>query len=623
MSSGTSSNITAQAMAHFQCGRKDQAIQLLSDAATKPGVNVEILNLLGAMLGSTGRSLEAVEAFRKAVALRPQHAESHNNLANALRAVGQKDAAIDAFRRAVQLRPGYPQAVISLAGLLGAMERESEAIDVYRKAIAAASQTPEFHCNLSRLLCEDSDLTGAISSARTAISLRESFPEAWVNLGNALIKDEQADQAMVAFERAIALRPTMAEAHFNVGAALQKQRRWDEAAAAYERAISFKADYKDALNNLGSTLMRLGRADDGLAAIQRAVALKPDDADALANLGIAFQALGRLEESVAVLRRVIASHPDHAEAHWILAVSLLLKGNLAEAWPEYEWRLRLKDSSKPEHAKFARWHGEALDGRTIVLYAEQGFGDSIQFVRYVPLVAARGGRVLLDVPPELHGLFRKLPGIEAITQLGQLLPRIELQCPLMSLPMVFGTAQETIPREMPYLPVDEEKSRMWQLRIDRSMPVKHIGLVWAGRPTYQNDRNRSLALSVLSPLAKIPNVRLYSLQKGTAAAEATALADQLPLIDWTDELNDFSDTAALVSNLDLIIAVDTAVAHLAGALGRPIWVLLPFSPDYRWMLDRRDSPWYPTMKLFRQEQAGDWENVVEKLVVALRDYVNT
>jgi len=303
---------------------------------------------------------------------------------------------------------------------------------------------------------------------------------------------------------------------------------------------------------------------------------------------------------------------------------LLLQGDFKRGWQEHEWRWKCRDYPSPQR-NFAQplWDGSALERRTLLLHTEQGLGDAIQFIRYLPLVAQRGGKIIIECQAELRRLFQTMLEKCPIVVRGDPLPAFDLHCPLLSLPLIFGTTLENIPQTVPYLHADAQDVKKWRERLDEHSPHLKMGLVWAGSPTNKNDRSRSIKLQSLAPLGQVPGVRLLSLQKGAAAAEAKTPPMGMELVDYTQELTDFADTAALIANLDLLISVDTAVVHLAGAMGKLVWTLLPFSPDWRWLLERENSPWYPTMRLFRQQVIGDWDNVITRVASALQLWTKT
>ena len=421
------------------------------------------------------------------------------------------------------------------------------------------------------------------------------------------------EESIAAYRKAIALKPDYAEAYCDLGAVLGSKGHLEEAIAAYRQATALKPDFPEAYDNLGNALIKIGHLDEAISVFQRAVALKPDYAEAHCNLGVGLREVGLLDQAIVAFRQAIALKSDLAEAHRNLALALLAQGEWLEGWEANEWRWKCKDFTSPNR-NFAQpqWSGQPLKGRTLLLHAEQGFGDVIQLVRYLPLVARHGGNIILECHPELKRLLQPNVAGCRVVEKGQLLPDFDLYLPLMSLPRIFRTTLENIPGNVPYLHADAHTAQFWKSRIAGYPPTLNVGLAWAGRPSHLNDRNRSIALASLGPLAQVPGIRVVSLQKGEAAAYARKVPTGMELIDWSEELNDFADTAALIANLDLVIAVDTAVVHLAGAMGKPVWVLLPYVPDWRWLLERKDSPWYPTMRLFRQKSLGDWADVIER-----------
>jgi tetratricopeptide (TPR) repeat protein len=462
--------------------------------------------------------------------------------------------------------------------------RLREAEQLYRQILA---QQPN-HADALNLLGMLAGQTGRLDAApnliRRAIAICSTNVSYYNNLGNALVDAGQLDEAIAVYRQAMVLSPQFASAHYNMGVALERKRQLDEAIAAYRQAIRLQPDFAEAHNNLGNALIDKGQLDEAMAACRRAIALKG----------------------------------DYAEAHRNLSVALLVRGDLQQAWEEYEWRWKCKDSLSPQgNLAQPRWDGRPLEDRALLLYAEQGLGDALQFVRYVPLVEQRGGRIILECQAELQRLFQTIAGRCQIVARGQPLGAFDLHCPLLSLPRVFGTTLANVPNDVPYLHADAEEAGRWRSRLAEHSPLVKVGLGWAGNPRNRTDRSRSINLARLAPLGQVPGVRFFSLQKGAAAAEAKTPPHGMELVDWTEDLKDFADTAALIAKLDLVIAVDTAVAHLAGAMGRPVWTLLPFVPDWRWLLEREDSPWYPSMRLFRQPSVGDWDSVIARVAEAL------
>jgi hypothetical protein len=380
----------------------------------------------------------------------------------------------------------------------------------------------------------------------------------------------------------------------------------------YQKTIELNPSHAEAYCNIGIIFQNRGHLDQATNFYQKAIESNPHMATAFNNMGTAFQDKGQLDEAMTFYQRALQIDSNDAVAHFHVALLLLLTGDFKKGWQEYEWRWRTKDFGARNFEQ-PLWDGSDITGRTILLYSEQGIGDTIQFIRYAPLVVQRGARVIVECRKELKSLLQNVEGVNTIAAYGEQLPEFDLQCPLLSLPMVFDTTLETIPTEIPYIKVNASSIQKWKENVYNDRSKLKVGLVWAGAAGYKKDSKRSFSLEIFSPLAHFTDITFYSLQKGQSEEQAKNPPDGMRLIDYMDEINDFSDTAALIKNLDLVISVDTAVAHLAGAVGKPVWTLLPFVPDWRWMLHREDSPWYPTMKLFRQPSLGDWGSVIERV----------
>jgi tetratricopeptide (TPR) repeat protein len=565
------------ALDHHRAGRLSDAEIICRKILSQNPNQIEAVHLLGILAGQTGHVDAAIALFGRAIQANPDFAEAHFNLGNALAQKGEMDAHAD----------------------LHGVSADKTQIE----RVAPSLQTA---------------LNGAVAAFQRAIELKPGFAKAYINLGNALLGLGEFDRAIAAYREAIQLKPNIALAHYNLGNALCNVSQFDAAIAACRRAIHLDPDDAKGHYNLGNALYESGELAEATASFQRAVELQPDFAEAHCNLGNVFLHEGRVEESIASSRRVIELVPSGAQAHHNLSVALLLIGEFEEGWREYEWRWEREGyRSMDFDFRRSRWTGDDLAGRTILLRAEQGLGNTLQFVRYLPMVAGRGGRILLEVQPELIGLLKQLPHVERWIACGEPAPHFDVQCPLMSLPRLFGTTLQNIPRQSPPLRADPDLTRAWGSRMKEESGALKVGLVWAGNPTNRNDRNRSMPPKDLCPLARIPGVRFYGLRKHPASEEPTTPPPELRLIDWAADIKDFADTAALVANLDLVISVDTSVAHLAGAMGKPVWVMLAFAPDWRWMRHRDDTPWYPTMRLFRQPGIGDWQGVIEQVAKAL------
>jgi tetratricopeptide (TPR) repeat protein len=459
------------------------------------------------------------------------------------------------------------------AGKLG------EAIEHLRRAVTLAPGVPQFHANLGEMCRLDGHTEEAVREGRRAVELKPDYPEALSNLGVALYERKDYEEAVRCHRCAIECNPKFALAHSNLGNSLHALKRCDEAIASYRAALALDRGFADCWSNLGLTLAQLGRHDEALAAYRTAV----------------------------------AADPLHANGHVGVALQILLRGNFAEGWFEYLWRWRSSELSPPRIAAPA-WQGDAPAGRHILLVAEQGLGDTIQFCRYAAVLRSAGANVSLMVQrPLVRLLSANLPWATVVEEHPPP-PACDVYCPLLTLPLLLGTTAETIPAAIPYLRAPAEPAAAWHDRLGNRRRLR-VGVAWAGSRKHVNDHNRSLRLATLAPLFAIEGIVWASLQIGPGASEAAGAPARL--IDPSARLGDFLDTATLVSQLDLVISVDTAVAHLAGAMGIPVWLLLPVGNDWRWQLNRDDTRWYPTMRLFRQQAYGAWRPVVARVGEAL------
>jgi Flp pilus assembly protein TadD len=420
--------------------------------------------------------------------------------------------------------------------------------------------------------------------------------------------------ALSSYDRALAVRPDYAEALSNRGNVLRLLRRFDDALASYDVALRLRPDYPEALSNRAVTLQALDRLDEALASCDRALALGSNLIAGLTNRASVLQELRRFDEALATYDRIAAMAPDHAEAQINRALLLLLSGDFANGWAAYEWRRKLP-SWVERGFEQREWSGEEMAGRRLLLHAEQGFGDAIQFVRYAALAARRGIEVVLEVQPALAPLLGGLFGLKVIAAGRDSLPPFDRHCPLLSLPRLFATTIATIPSGAPYIVAPADRIAAWAPRLPAD--GLRVGLAWSGHPDNVRDHERSIPFARLAPLTAIPGVRFVSLQKDIRATDVDDFRRGGNVIDLGSALRDFADTAAIIARLDLVITVDTAVAHLAGAMGKPVWVLLPRVPDFRWLLDRATSPWYPSARLFRKGQADTWDHVVAAVVKEL------
>jgi tetratricopeptide (TPR) repeat protein len=531
---------------------------------------------------------------------------------------GRLSQAEQIYRQILTLEPNHFYAMHQLGLAAYQLGRDDDALDLLTRAIGLNPNSAEAHNNLGDLLRKKGRTDAAIAECRRAIALKPDYPEAHNNLGNALKDKGRLDEAIACFRGVIALNPNLAVAHYNLGNTLKENHQLDEAIAAYRQALLLNPNFPEAHNNLGYALRDKGELDEAIASCRCAIALRPDLYGAHNNLGIALKAKGRLDQAEAEFEREIGFRPEMAEAHHNLSFVLLLRGEFERGWDEYEWRWKCRDLPAPaRNFTQPRWDGSPLESRSILIRAEQGFGDTIQFVRYLPMVAERGGKIILECQGELHRLFRTLPVDCQITAPGDSLPPFDFHFPLPSLPQMFKTDLSNIPKNVPYLASELALVDQWSKKLGPKDGRLRVGLAWAGNPKFRGDRWRSMKLEQLRPLTGDRGVRFYSLQKGRAGEQVKNPPAGLQLIDLGPELSDFADTAAVMSLMDLIITTDTSIPHLAGALARPVWVMLQFVPDFRWLLDRQDCPWYPTMRLFRQPAVGDWDSVVGHVVNAL------
>jgi FKBP-type peptidyl-prolyl cis-trans isomerase 2/predicted TPR repeat methyltransferase len=447
--------------------------------------------------------------------------------------------------------------------------------------------------------------------------------EAYFRMGVLLQERNEFDEAIKYYLKAIAVDPFMTDAYYNMAVAYQKNGMVQESAECYQKVIEIAPNHEKAYVNLGISLKETGQYEEAAKYFEKALEIRPDYDIAYYNLGNISYFTGRFGEARRLYEKAVSVNPGYAEAHWNIALIDLLYGNYKDGWKGYEWRWKLESSIRRLDTSHSLWDGSDVKGKTILVSAEQGFGDTIQFVRYIPLIEEKGAQVILECQQELIPLLQNMKAIQKIVQDNSPLPEFDNYCPLLSLPGIFDTTLENIPAIVPYITVDPLHVKKWGEKLRGTQSVMKIGIAWAGNPELAKPYyNRSCSLESFSLLRQFDDINFYSLQKGEPAYDAQLSPEGLKIITYADEIHDFSDTAALIENLDLIISIDTSVAHLAGALGKPVWTLLPFIPDWRWLLNREDSPWYPTMRLFRQQAPGDWDSVIERVRDELAIFIN-
>ncbi len=535
-----------------------------------------------------GNIAEAERLFAAAATQKPDDAEVHCNHGVALDALGHHDEAIDCYRRALLLKPDYMQAVHNMGNAYISLGKQGHAQRCFEHALELVAGFAPAHLALGEICKTQHDFSAAFMHFRTALEIDPSSVDAFQGVG---------------------------EIH-------QAEERYPEAITAYQQALALEPHRVTVLNMLGDVYQCIEQPDNAERLYRKALALEPERATVLNNLGVALIAQGKLEDASAVLHHLIEIQPDYAEGHWNLSMALLAAGNYLDGWWESEWRFK-KSNPVPERGfEQPRWDGSPLNGKTILLHAEQGFGDTIQFARYVPLVVQRGGRVIVECQVSaLKRLLHSISGVAEVVVAGNDLPFFDCHLPMLSLPLVFGTTPETIPSQVPYLVAEPADVEAWHRRLGPSTKYR-VGLVWFAKQSQVLNRKRSCPLQMFAPLWAVPGVEFYALQVGMGAEQLKEFSSDCELIDLTHQINDFADTAAFMANLDLVITIDTVTAHLAGALGVQTWVVLPYVAEWRWLCQREDSPWYPGMRLFRQPSPGDWPALMDTVATALRRRVN-
>ena len=584
----------------------------------------EASNNLGAVLYDLGRLHDAEAAFRHALAIRTDYAQAHYNLGIVLYDLRRWIEAESAYRQALVLSPDAG-AYNNLGNVLKELARLPEAEAAYRQALVLRPQYAEALNNLANLLKELGRLPEAELACRMALTIRPDYAEAHLNLGVLMGALKRFPEAEASYRQALAVRPGYVEAHYNLGIVLQALERLPEAEAAYSQALLIRPDSVEAHNNLGNVLWALRRLPDAVAAYRRALALRPDLAEAHHNLGNVLKELCHLTDAEASFRRALAIRADYHDAKVSLATLLLSMGEFEEGWRLYDSRYDQPGFIHHQTQSLLacpRWRGEALAGKSLLVWQEDGLGDMVQFGRYLPLLKAQGaGHIGFACAPALHRLFASAEGVDAVLDHEAALrraPGYDYWTSPMSVPLHLRTTTDTIPDPVRLAP-DPLLAEQWRARLATLSPGRKIGLVWKGNPKHHNDANRSLpSLATLAPLWSVPGVSFVSLQKGQGEEEGRSPPAGLPLLHLGTELTDFADTAAVIGELDLVICVDTSAAHIAASLGKPCWVLLPREDiDWRWMRERDDSPWYPqTLRLFRQAADERWPAAVERVRLA-------
>jgi tetratricopeptide (TPR) repeat protein len=635
-------------------GRTDEAAASYRQALQLQPHRAEAHNNLGHTLLVRGRLDDALACFEQALRLRPDYPEAHHNRGETLRLQGKLAEAATSLQEALRLRPDFAEAHVNLGRAFAEQGRADEAQACFLESLRLQPDRGDAHNHLGLLFLRQGQFDPARECFEQALCCDPADADAHNNLGAVLREQAQLDEAAACFHRVLALLPDHAGAHNNLGRVCEDRGRLEEAAARYRLALCHQPGNAAFHNNLGNALIRLSRPDEALLCYQQAMRLQPAEPVYHSNLANALTLAGRPEEAEVCCRQALRLRPAFADARHNLAITLAAQGKFAEAlthneealrlepehpgvrncralwwlqhgdfargWPEYEWRWAIHGVTRRTFRE-PLWDGSPLRGRTILLYAEQALGDAIQFIRYAPLVKERGGTVVVECQPALAPLLAGCPGIDRLVPRGSSLPSFDVQAALLSLPRLFGTTLETVPANVPYLFVRPDLVAAWHREL-AAEPAFKVGIAWQGSPTFAGDRMRSAPLRHFAPLAGVEGVRLLSLQKGPAREQICSVARQFAVTDLGSTLDEtsgaFVDTAAVIKNLDFVVTTDTSIAHLAGALGVPVWVALSVGPDWRWLLGREDSPWYPSMRLFRQSRPHDWDEVFERMAAELR-----
>jgi Flp pilus assembly protein TadD len=648
-----------------QTRKTDAAIQLIGNAARLQPSNFFFANSLGELYSAANSPLQAENCFRRALTLSPDFAEAHNNLGNVLKYLRRPKEAEESYRRALALEPDYAGACANLGATLLESKHFNEAEQTFRKLLALKPDSADAHNGLGVALHELGRSAEAERGYRAALAIEPDFAEAHNNLGNALKDLGRLKEAEESYRRALALKPYYADAHGNLGLVLLDLAQFEEAEQSFRRLLGLKPDSADAHNGLGIALHELGRNREAEQSYRQALTLQPKLTEAHVNLGNVLQDLGQVNEAELSYRRALALDPDNAAAQYNLAIWLLELGKIEEAESRTRRALALKPGDPRASLNYAwlrllqgdyesgfqyyesrfegggrrngprvptlqaklggvpRWQGENLQNKRLLVWTEQGFGDSLMMMRYLQGLKNRGvGHLTVSCDPALDRIMQTIAAVDRVLSTPEpvQLSEFDCHCPIMSLPLLFQTRLESIPAEVPYLRVPAELRSKWARKLaDKAAPK--VGLVWAGGKLLQADARRSIALQRFSPLLDVTGPVFVSLQKGEEGDQLRKSG--LRMLDWIDECQDFLDTAALIEQLDLVIGVDTAVVHLTGALGKPVWLLNRFDGEWRWLLDREDSPWYPTARIFRQTKPDEWDEVIARVALALRQQFNS
>lgn len=578
-------SLFAQALNLHQSGQLAQARTTYEQVLKIKPSHPDALQLMGTLALQEGRFEDSIEWIQRSLKLSGRSPNALNNLGLAYKNLGRLEESLKAFDQAIAIQRGFSDAMFNRANVLIELDRLRDALAAYDQLLASYPGDPELHFRRGRLLVALDESAQALASLSKAVALAPNHLEALTARGILLAGSKHLQEARQDFEASIRLAPHLPSAH----------------------------------SNLGNVLSDMGLSSDALICYHKAIQIDPKFMDAQFNIGVVHQSLQQIDAAISAYRKAIEIDPMHVLAQWNLGLCLLMAGQMSEGWKQYEWRWKnaaLDVFNERRNFDTPQWDGsQNLAGKTVLLYSEQGLGDSIQFCRFAHRIADLGANVILELQSPLIRLLSNVEGVAQVIERGDTLPQFDFHCPLMSLPLAFDTGLDTIPTNIPYLQVDDNLKVKWNTRLGETSDLR-VGVAWSGRSSHADDHNRSAELKDVLTLLT-PGVQLISLQNEIRSSDLEAITGRLEIQHFGSELTNMAETAALCDQMDIIVSVDTSIAHLAGALGKPLFVMLPFVPDWRWLLNRDDSPWYPTARLFRQSHKGKWSNVLTAVRLAL------
>ncbi len=615
-------SLYAEALALQKSGKVQDAVEIYRTILNADERHADALHFLGVGCLQLRDARAAIEHIQQAIEIDSTKAAYYNNLGLAYQAVGDRAKATQCFASAIGKQADNVAAHNNIAVVAHELGRKDEADEHFRKADRLRADQSNELIRQGRERLARKDVEGALKIFSQVADRHPDSAPAHLNLGIAYQAKREYDKAEVHFRRALELQPEHVDAMNGLGAALTRQGQAPEAEALLRQARDLRPNQASVRSNLAVAMMEQGQFAEAESECLQAIELDADNGAAAANLGTLYIRMGRLQDGLKALENVLRTQPDLADARWNRALALLALGRYDEGWLEYEWRWT-RGIPKPRSIPRPRWDGRSLDGKKVLVHAEQGVGDTIQFLRFAQTIAAQGAEILLACQPKLLPLLGLQPYLHQVVEYKNQLPPFDLHTPLLSMPGILGTTVDTIPTSIPYLTVDSQLEAAWKTRLQQIDGLK-VGIVWQGNPQFATDALRSIPLRYFAPLGKLSQVRLISLQAQHGTEQIEELAGELDLMTFPDldtESGAFMDTAAILKSLDLVICSDTSIAHLAGAIGTPVWLAVSHAPDWRWLVDRSDSPWYPTMRIFRQQTPGDWQAVFTEIRGALEQHV--